>query len=192
MIHMSIVPSASVPLPGPLDLPPLPAEAPEADIRDRRALRGVLGRFATGVTVLTAGRDAPRGMTANSFTSVSLEPAQVLVCVVKSAAIHQLVLAEKAFAVSVLSRDQEWVARHFADHSRPRGAAEFAGIDHEPGRHTGAPVLGHVQAWLECRLSAIHDGGDHTIFVGSVLGAGNASGEDPLLFLGGAFRRVAA
>lgn len=152
----------------------------------------MLGRFATGVTVLTAGRDAPRGMTANSFTSVSLEPAQVLVCVVKSAAIHQLVLAEQAFAVSVLSRDQEWVARHFADHSRPRGAAEFAGIDHEPGRHTGAPVLGHVQAWLECRLSAIHDGGDHTIFVGSVLGAGGASGEDPLLFLGGAFRRVAA
>ncbi|MFJ6216192.1 flavin reductase family protein [Streptomyces sp. NPDC092296] len=188
---MSIVPSASAPLPGSLDLPPLPVEAPEADVHDRRALRGVLGRFATGVTVLTAGRDTPCGMTANSFTSVSLDPAQVLVCVVKSAAIHQTVLAEQAFAVSVLGRDQEWVARHFADHGRPRGAQEFAAIDHEPGRHTGAPVLGHAQAWLECRLSAVHEGGDHTIFVGSVLGAGRSSTEDPLLYLGGAFRRLA-
>jgi flavin reductase len=189
---MSILPPSSVPVPGALHLPPLPPEAPEADVHDRRALRGVLGRFATGVTVLTAGRDAPRGMTANSFTSVSLDPAQVLVCVVKSAAVHEIVLAEQAFAVSMLGRGQEWVARHFADHGRPRGAREFDGIDHEPGRHTGAPVLSHVQAWLECRVSAVHEGGDHTIFVGSVLGAGRSSAEDPLLYLGGAFRRLAA
>ncbi|MFE4515786.1 flavin reductase family protein [Kitasatospora sp. NPDC056783] len=191
MIAMSSFPPASVPLPGSFDLPPLPDEAPEADIRDRRALRGVLGRFATGVTVLTAGRDTPSGMTANSFTSVSLEPAQVLVCVVGSAAVHQAVLAEEAFAVSVLARDQEWVARHFADHRRPRGAREFEGIDHVPGRHTGAPVLCRVHAWLECRLSAVHEGGDHTIFVGSVLGAGRSAGGDPLLFHGGAFAGLA-
>ncbi|MFJ5228479.1 flavin reductase family protein [Kitasatospora sp. NPDC088391] len=188
---MTSFPSASAPLPGALALPPLPAEAPEADLGDHRALRGVLGRFATGVTVLTAGRDTPCGMTANSFTSVSLDPAQVLVCVVKSAAIHAAVLAEGAFAVSVLARDQEWVARHFADRDRPRGAKEFAGIGHTRGRHTGAPVLDHVQAWLECRLGAVHEGGDHTIFVGTVLGAGRSAGTDPLLYHGGAFARLA-
>ncbi|MER5353144.1 flavin reductase family protein [Kitasatospora sp. NPDC002551] len=191
MITMSSFPPASVPRPGSLDLPPLPAQAPEADIRDGRALRGVLGRFATGVTVLTAGRDTPCGMTANSFTSVSLEPAQVLVCVVKSAAVHAAVLAEGTFAVSVLARDQEWVARHFADHRRPRGVREFAGIGHTRGRHTGAPVLDNVQAWLECRLGAVHEGGDHTIFVGTVLGAGRSDGGDPLLYHGGAFARLA-
>ena len=83
------------------------------------------------------------------------------------------------------------MARHFADHGRPRGVREFATVGHRPGRHTGAPVLDHTQAWLECRLSAVHEGGDHTIFVGSVLGAGRSSDEDPLLYAGGAFRRLA-
>ncbi|WP_083646960.1 flavin reductase family protein [Kitasatospora sp. CB01950] len=188
---MSSFPSASAPLPGALDLPPLPAHAPEADLGDPRALRGVLGRFATGVTVLTAGRDVPCGMTANSFTSVSLEPAQVLVCVVKSAAIHATVLAEGSFAVSVLARDQEWVARHFADSRRPRGLREFEGIGHRRGHYTGAPVLDDVQAWLECRLGDVHEGGDHTIFVGTVLGAGRSAGGDPLLYHGGGFARLA-
>jgi flavin reductase (DIM6/NTAB) family NADH-FMN oxidoreductase RutF len=188
---MSTVRPPSVPLPGPAELPPLPAPGPEADVHDSRALRGVLGRFVTGVTVVTAGRANPRGMTANSFTSVSLDPAQVLVCVVQSAAIHQIVLDEQAFAVSVLHRDQEWVARHFADHGRPRGAREFAAVGHRPGRHTGAPVIDDAQAWLECRLSAVHEGGDHTIFVGEVLSAGRSAHEDPLLYAGGVFRRLA-
>lgn len=188
---MSTIRPVSVPLTASLDLPAPRGRAPEADVHDRRALRGVLGRFATGVTVLTAGGEVPCGMTANSFTSVSLDPAKVLVCVVKSAAVHQRVLDEQGFAVSVLGRDQEWVARHFADHSRARGIREFVAVDHVPGRHTGAPVLSHAVAWLECRLSDVHEGGDHTIFVGSVLAAGSSPTRDPLLFVGGAFRRLA-
>lgn len=191
MIAMSTFRPVSVPMTASLDLPAPRGRAPEADVHDRRALRGVLGRFATGVTVLTAGRGVPRGMTANSFTSVSLDPAKVLVCVVKSAAIHQTLLDEQGFAVSVLGSDQEWVARRFADHSRARGVREFAGVDHVPGTHTGAPVLSDAVAWLECRLSDIHEGGDHTIFVGSVLGAGCSAGHDPLLFADGAFHRLA-
>ncbi|MFI6422845.1 flavin reductase family protein [Streptomyces sp. NPDC050842] len=163
--------------------------APRAE--DRRELRGVLGSFATGITVLTAGRELPRGMTANSFTSVSLDPPLVLVCVVRTAALHDLVLDEKAFAVSVLSADQEHLARRFADRGRPRGAREFEAVDTEPGRRTGAPILSGAVAWLECSLEAVYDGGDHSILLGSVLDAGGDPGTDALLFYRGGFHRLA-
>ncbi|NML50986.1 flavin reductase family protein [Streptomyces sp. R302] len=159
---------------------------------DKRELRGVLGRFATGVTVLTAGRDTPRGMTANAFTSVSLDPPLILVCVVRTAAIHDVILEEGAFAVSVLAGHQEGLATYFADHSRPRGRREFETVDTVPGKHTGTPVLSGAQAWLECRLAAVHEGGDHSIFVGSVLDVGREEADDPLLYFGGGFHRLTA
>ncbi len=167
-----------------------PPEQPLADVHDRGQLRGVLGRFATGVTVVTAGRTEPRGMTANSFTSVSLTPPLVLVCVVRTAAIHESIVAERAFAVSVLSADQEPLARKFADRSRPRGAREFEAVDSFPGRHTGAPVLSGALAWLECEVAAVYDGGDHSIFLGSVLGLGRTAEEDALLYFGGGFHTL--
>ncbi|MEV7780114.1 flavin reductase family protein [Kitasatospora sp. NPDC088351] len=156
-------------------------------VHDRSALRGALGAFATGVTVLTAGRENPCGMTANSFTSVSLDPALVLVCVVRTAAVHDRILAEGGFAVSVLSDRQEKLARYFADRHRPRGAAEFEGVPASPGRHTGAPLLTGALAWLECGLAAVHDGGDHSILVGSVLGLGRGEAEPALVFHAGGF-----
>nr|WSW64808.1 flavin reductase family protein [Streptomyces sp. NBC_00995]WSW71145.1 flavin reductase family protein [Streptomyces sp. NBC_00995] len=155
-------------------------------------LRGVLGRFATGVTVLTTGRDTPQGMTANSFTSVSLDPPLILVCVKRTATLHDAILTEKAFAISVLSGDQRDVAKYFADRNRPRGSREFATLDTTPGQHTGAPVLTGAQAWLECGLAAVHDGGDHSIFLGSVLDIGRAESDDPLLYFGGGFHRLSA
>ncbi len=97
------------------------SQAVVARSRARDPLREALRRFATGVTVLSAGRDMPCGMTANAFTSVSLSPPLVLVCVNRTAAIHQMVLDDGSFAVSILSARQEHVARHFASHSRPRG-----------------------------------------------------------------------
>ena len=157
---------------------------------DRSELRSVLGRFATGVTVVTAGQDEPRGMTANSFTSVSLDPALVLVCVVRTAAIHSVILAEGQFAISVLASHQDQVAKHFADHRRPRGDEEFAVVDWTPGRFTGAPVMVGALAWLECRVTAVHDGGDHSIFLGSVLGAERGPDRDALLYFGGGFRTL--
>lgn len=176
----------------------LPAGGPSAarpgrhprPTQDRGELRGVLGRFATGVTVLTAGRTAPRGMTANSFTSVSLDPAVILVCVLRTAAVHETILAEQAFAVSVLSGTQEKAARHFADRHRPRGAQEFEAVETVPGRFTGAPVLVGAQAWLECELTAEYDGGDHSIFLGSVLDIGRGPADDPLLYFAGGFHRL--
>jgi flavin reductase (DIM6/NTAB) family NADH-FMN oxidoreductase RutF len=163
--------------------PPLPDHV-------RGELRGVLGRFATGVTVLTAGRDTPRGMTANSFASVSLEPPLILVCVVRTAAIHDVILTEEAFAVSVLSGHQQDVAKYFADRGRPRGPREFETVDTTPGQHTKSPVLADAQAWLECSLAAVYDGGDHSIFLGSVLDIGRKATDDPLLYFGGGFHRL--
>jgi flavin reductase (DIM6/NTAB) family NADH-FMN oxidoreductase RutF len=157
---------------------------------DRGELRAVLGRFGTGVTVVTAGRTEPRGMTANSFTSVALDPALILVCVVRTAAVHETILAERAFAVSVLASGQEKAARHFANSRRPRGAAEFESVETVPGRHTGAPLLVGAQAWLECSLAAEYDGGDHSILLGSVLDIGRDTVDDPLLYFAGGFHRL--
>jgi flavin reductase (DIM6/NTAB) family NADH-FMN oxidoreductase RutF len=154
-----------------------------------KVLRSVLGKFATGVTVVAAGRDAPCGMTANAFTSVSILPPLVLVCVNRSAAVHQAVLESGSFAVSVLSAHQEQVARYFASHSRPRGPAEFDSVDWSPGPSTGSPVINGALAWLDCDLADSYDGGDHVIFIGSVRDSGTGPAHDALLFFGGDFHR---
>jgi flavin reductase (DIM6/NTAB) family NADH-FMN oxidoreductase RutF len=154
-------------------------------------LREVLRGFATGVTVIAAGRDVPEGMTANAFTSVSLSPPLVLVCVNRAATIHRAVLECGAFAVSVLSGQQEHLARHFADHSRPRGRPAFDVVGWSPGPSTGAPVIHGALAWLECDLAARYDGGDHSIFVGSVRGSERGTARDALLYFGGTFHAPA-
>jgi flavin reductase len=168
-------------------------------VTDSTALRGVFGLFATGITVVTANRTAdgtatpsgrPHGMTANSFTSVSLDPPLVLVCVQRSAMMHEAILRSGAFAVSMLSGRQEHVARYFANHQRPRDEHEFDVVEWTPGRHTGAPLVLGALAWLECRLAATYDGGDHSIFVGLVLDLGRGPDQEALLFFGGEFHRT--
>ncbi|HEY2577499.1 MAG TPA: flavin reductase family protein [Streptosporangiaceae bacterium] len=156
---------------------------------DTAGLRSVLGRFATGVTVVTTSHGAPCGMTANAFTSVSLDPPLVLVCISRNANIYKAVLDAGCFAVSMLSADQEHVARYFADHSRPRGAAEFDAVEWSPGPGTGAPVLHGCLAWLDCSLVNSYDGGDHEIFLGSVLDSGSGMDGDALVFFRGGFHR---
>jgi flavin reductase (DIM6/NTAB) family NADH-FMN oxidoreductase RutF len=143
--------------------------------------RATLGLFATGVTVVGArAGDLVHGMTANAFTSVSLDPLLVLVCVQRSAVMHKVVDAAGAFAVSVLSAGQERLARWFSDSSRPEGIAQFDGIDWRPGAFTGAPVLGGTLARLECRVERAYEGGDH---------AGD-TGDGPLVWFGGSYRQL--
>jgi flavin reductase (DIM6/NTAB) family NADH-FMN oxidoreductase RutF len=154
---------------------------------EQTALRDVLGRFATGVTVVSTGGAVPQGMTANSFTSVSLEPPLVLVCVNRRSAIHRTVLENKTFTISVLSADQEHLARYFADHSRPRGENEFSNVGWSPGPSTGAPILHGALCWLECSLAAAHDGGDHSIITGTVLASGSRADCEALIFYRGGF-----
>lgn len=151
-------------------------------------LRATMAGFATGVTVLTTGGGSVHGMTANSFTSVSLEPPMVLCCVSRTAVMHEAITAVRSFAVCVLSAEQEGLARYFADRGRPLGPAQFREVDWRPGPFTGAPLLAGSLAWLECKLAEVYDGGDHSIFLGEVLATDRAPDRRALLFYGGGFR----
>ena len=142
---------------------------------DARELRQTLGRFATGVTIVsTEHEDELHAMTANSFTSVSLDPPLVLVSVDRRARMHELLPRTRAFKVSVLARDQEDAAWHFA------GRPCLEDDPFEDGLIRGAI------ARLECSLYASVDAGDHTLYLGLVEALDRAPGE-PLLFHDGAF-----
>ncbi len=161
---------------------------------DARKLRTVFGTFATGVTVLTVGGALPRGMTANSFTSVSLEPPLVLICVDRDAKMHASLVAAGTFAVSVLSAHQEPIARHFASSSRAPGMAQFEAVSWVAGARTGAPLISDALAWFECALWRTYVGGDHTIFVGRLLSHQHAGPDadvrEALVFHSGRFRQL--
>lgn len=132
---------------------------------DPDTFRAALGRFATGVTIVTAlGADgSDHGMTVSAFSSVSLLPPLVLVCIGHEASMYGVLTEAQHFAVNVLSAGQEALARRFAD----TGAQRFAGIGYARGER-GMVVLHDVLAHVECRRVATHDAGDHTIVVGEV------------------------
>lgn len=163
------------------------APAPEDAEPSPRQLRDVMGRFATGVTVITAAGENGHGMTANAFTSVSLEPPLVLCCVAFTARGHDAIVAAGGYGVSVLGAEQRDLARYFADKKRPLGAAQFADVAHTSGPVTGAPLLDGALAWLECELVRTHEAGDHSIFLGRVVSARSGTAEQPLVFFEGRF-----
>ncbi len=155
-----------------------------------RGFRDVLGRFASGVTVLTTVLDeAPHGMTVNAFASVSLDPLLVLACVDRATIMCEHVLKSGIFAVSVLSDEQLGLSMHFADPFRPGGAAQFESIAHH-AEATGAPVIDGSIAFVDCRVWAVHDGGDHIIVVGEPVALGLGDEASPLLFYRGAYRQI--
>lgn len=153
---------------------------------DALLYRGVMGRFPTGVTVVsTRSPYGVRLMTANSFTSLSLEPLLVLVCIELSARFHPAVMAAGEWGVSVLAADQEPLSRLFASRGTDTGPLT---VPHRIGPLTGAPLLDGAVAQLECRTVAQHPGGDHTILIGSVLdGAMTREGIGPLMFYRGEY-----
>jgi flavin reductase (DIM6/NTAB) family NADH-FMN oxidoreductase RutF len=153
-----------------------------------RQYRDAVGMFATGITVVTARAGGfGHGMTANSFTSVSLDPLLVLVCVVRDAVMHKVLDDVGRFGVSVLGAGQEDLARYFSDPTRPMGMAQFLPLDWRPGPVTGAPLLDGALAWLECDVEAAHGGGDHTVFLGRVLGVELGEAGGPLLYFDGEY-----
>ena len=156
---------------------------------DALEYRRVVGRFATGVTVVTTVADGEHhAMTCNSFTSVSLEPVLVLFCAEKIARFHDVVLTTGTWAVSVLAQGQEHVSRHFAVRGRSL-EGQFDDLPHRHGPVTGAAVLEGALAALECRTVSTTDAGDHTVVIGEVLGLGvpDPTG-DPLLYYEGRYR----
>lgn len=153
-----------------------------------REFRNTLGAFATGVTVITSfGADHGYGMTATAFSSVSLDPPLVLVCVISGARGAEVIPANGVFAVNILSAAQEPMSNYFVSKERPRGRDAFAEIPHREVA-TGAPVIEGVAAFVDCRLVSTHEEGDHLIFIGEVLALGVDAEVEPLIFHGGSYR----
>ncbi len=155
--------------------------------------RRVVGRFATGVTVVTTVLPSgeKHAMTCNSFTSVSLEPVLVLFCADQTARFHDAVLETGTWAVSVLAAEHEEASRTFALRGRDLDT-QFDAVDHLPGAATGAPVLVGALAALECRTVSTTDAGDHTVVVGEVLALSEPDPDAaPLLYFGGRYRSLA-
>jgi flavin reductase (DIM6/NTAB) family NADH-FMN oxidoreductase RutF len=147
------------------------------------AFREALAHFASGVTVVTASAPfGPVGFTASAFTSVSLAPPLVLVCVARRASAHDAVVAAEAFGVNVLSERQQWIAEQFAR----SGVDRFARVPLRAGRSGGAPLVEGAIVHLECRHHTSHAAGDHTILVGEVASASVAAGR-PLVHYGRRF-----
>lgn len=146
--------------------------------------RQLLGRFATGVTVLTTRNQAgqPVGMTASSLSSVSLNPPLVSVCVDVSADMHRALSTSGTFVISILSAGQEELSRRFAD---APGHTRFSGIGWH-ATESGLVVLDGVLGHIECERHADFPLGDHTLFVGRVIGGAVGEGE-PLLYYRGAY-----
>lgn len=151
--------------------------------------RRVMARFATGVTIITSRLDDElHGMTANAVTSVSLEPPLVLVCVDRAADSHAIIEKSGVFAVNILGADKEQLANEFAHKDRD-GAHRLDRLPHRAGA-TGAAIIEGSLAYLDCRVVGRYPGGDHTIFVGEVVDAGQLSEQGPLIFYRGRFLRL--
>jgi len=157
---------------------------------DKQLFRRVMGRFATGVTVVTvpSANGDVKGMTANSFTSVSLDPMLVLVCVDYRAKTLALMEASERFGISVLTEDQQPLSDYFARSDQDSETARQLGVRFRLSKH-GTPLLAGCLAALDCRKVSAHVAGDHTIFIGEVVEMSAAEGR-PLLFYSGRYHRL--
>lgn len=150
---------------------PAPAEQDKRSMKveteapiDTKLFRQVMGRFASGVTVITTEVEgAVRGMTANAFMSGSLTPPLCIISVAKKARMHDALKNSGHFGVSILAQGQEQVSQHFAGQGSADPDLLFEHMH-------GIPVLAHVSAAIAAKIAAIHDCGDHTIFIGHIVG----------------------
>ena len=147
----------------------------------KEEFRTAMGSFATGVTVITTNDEhgQPHAMTANSFTSVCLEPPVVLVCVAHSTNTHGILAETGQFGVNVLGKDQQEIGAYFAKRPEDR----TGGVDYSFSRgEDGLPVLERSMVYMGCRVVGSHVYGDHTVYLGEVLEIRRADAETPLLF----------
>lgn len=158
---------------------------------DSQLFKATLSQWASGVTIVTSVLDGQHvGITASSFSSVSMDPPRILICVAKRLYTHQVIIDSGIFGVSILAADQEAVGSRFAGRIA-EGEDRFAGVDFFTAE-TGTRLIKHGVGWLDCRLSVAHDGGDHSIFVGDVVAAHGAEHGDPILYYNRHWRHLAA
>ena len=160
------------------------------DDAERARLREMMGRFATGVTVVAA-RHGPllAGMTANAIASISIDPPLMMASIARKAETHSAIVGSHAFAVSVLSNDQRDLADCFAQPTTADKLKRFCDAAwHEA--ETGSPILEGALAYFDCRLTERHPGGDHTLFLGEIVAAGYREDAAPLIWYGSRYRRL--
>jgi len=152
---------------------------------DQDAFRAVLGRFASGVTIVTVrgANDRDYGMTVSAFSSVSLEPPLVMVCIGEDASLKPMIAEATHYGVSILASDQEPLSRRFAAHGE-----RFDGIGFSRGEN-GMALIDGALAFMECRIVARHLAGDHTIVIGEVEAASVAD-QRPLLYYRGGYAQL--
>ena len=158
----------------------------------RPSLRAMMGRFATGVTVVAA-RSGPllAGMTANAVATVSIDPPLIVASLNRRSETHRAIIESHSFAVSILSVDQRAIAECFAQPITAAKVNRFCDAAwHEA--ETGSPILDGAIAYFDCRLVERHPGGDHTMFIGEIVAAGFEEAGEPLLYFGSRYRRLAA
>jgi flavin reductase (DIM6/NTAB) family NADH-FMN oxidoreductase RutF len=150
----------------------------------------VRGLFASGVTVVTTAHEGRlHGMTVSAFSALSLDPPLVLVCLANDAATGEMIAASGIFVVSILGDEQEFLSERFAARA-PIVNEEFEGVPYHV-EATGAPVLDRCIAWYDCRVEAMYDGGDHTIFIGCVEALGiKDQTHPPLLYYANRYARL--
>jgi flavin reductase (DIM6/NTAB) family NADH-FMN oxidoreductase RutF len=148
--------------------------------------RAALGRFASGVTVVTTRDDENRlhGITVSAFCSVSLEPPLILVCIDKEAGSHYAFEQSRAFIVNILREDQQYLSDRFASQLPDK----FDGVKYRAGIEN-LPVLEDVLVNLECRLVNAYDGGDHTIYIGEIVVSTVNEGK-PLIYFHGEYKKI--
>ncbi len=148
--------------------------------------RRACGRFATGVTIASVldSEGAPHGLTVSSFTSVSLEPPLILICLGHLVTAINSFRQCKYFGINVLSEDQEELSERFAR----KGEDRFNGLPWEPGQ-TGVPLIPGALAGIECEVRTRYSAGDHDILIGEMLHSRVADGE-PLIYFGGQYRKL--
>jgi flavin reductase len=152
---------------------------------DSKLQRTIMGRFATGVTVVTTVHDGVfSGLTANAVASLSLSPPLVLVAVERNAHSHGYMLKGRVYAMNILAEDQVELSNRFAT----RGPKEFGDLKYTIGQ-TGAPILDGTLGYVECKVVEVLAGGDHDIFVGEIV-AGEAREGRPLLYFGGKYSNL--
>jgi len=158
---------------------------------ERRQMRAMMARFATGVTVVAA-RHGPllAGMTANAIATISIDPPLMMASISRRAETHGAIIGSHAFAVSVLADDQRALAECFSQPTTADKLKRFCDADwHEA--ETGSPILEGALAYFDCRLTERHDGGDHAIFLGEIVAAGYREDAAPLLWYASGYRTLA-
>jgi len=158
---------------------------------DARSYRDLCGRFATGITIVTMNDSGQvHGMTANAFTSVSLDPMLLLICVDKGASVYDALQRAGAFTVNILAEDQRDIASFFARHGREDDSDAMGGFPYREGKN-GSPIMEGSIGWADCRFWNQTDAGDHTIVIGEVVDMELSQPDsEPLLYFASGYRNL--